>query len=130
MNLVVRPRRLRQSAAVRSLAAETRLDAAELVLPLFVKEGIPEPRPVVSSRYSQAVRYAPRERSRLSFVLAKGQPGVSDRELCRRIHEQTGLQALTRDEFAWKTIRYFPGSTGIPVNFGITIVAETPSRLA
>jgi putative ABC transport system permease protein len=78
--------------------------------------------PVVYSRYSQAVRYAPRERSRLSFVLAKGQPGVTDRELCRRIREQTGLQALTRDEFAWKTIRYFLGSTGIPVNFGITVV--------
>src|SRR5262249_24763965 len=53
---------------------------------------------------------------------AKGQGGVRARELCRRIHEQTGLQALTRDEFAWKTIRYFLGSTGIPVNFGITIV--------
>jgi putative ABC transport system permease protein len=78
--------------------------------------------PVVYSRYSQAVRYTPRERSRLSFVLVKGQPGVADRELCRRIHEQTGLQALTRDQFAWKTIRYFLGSTGIPVNFGITVV--------
>jgi putative ABC transport system permease protein len=78
--------------------------------------------PVVYSRYSQAVRYAPRERSRLSFVLVKGRPGVADRELCRRIHEQTGLQALTRDQFAWKTIRYFLGSTGIPVNFGITVV--------
>ena len=29
--------------------------------------------------------------------------------------------ALTNDEFFWKTINYFLGSTGIPVNFGITI---------
>jgi porphobilinogen synthase len=36
---VVRPRRLRQSAAVRRLVAETRLHPAELVLPVFVKEG-------------------------------------------------------------------------------------------
>jgi porphobilinogen synthase len=48
MNLVVRPRRLRQSAAVRALAAETRLAPADLVLPLFVKEGLAEPRPIVS----------------------------------------------------------------------------------
>jgi porphobilinogen synthase len=48
MNLVVRPRRLRQSAAVRALAAETRLAPADLVLPLFVKEGLTEPRPIVS----------------------------------------------------------------------------------
>jgi len=48
MNLVVRPRRLRRTAAIRSLAAETRLAPADLVLPLFVKEGLPEPRPIVS----------------------------------------------------------------------------------
>ncbi len=40
---VVRPRRLRQSAAVRRLVAETRLHPAELVLPVFVKEGAREP---------------------------------------------------------------------------------------
>ncbi|MCU1473409.1 porphobilinogen synthase [Amnibacterium sp.] len=46
--LTVRPRRLRQSAAVRRLMAETRLDPAQLVLPMFVKEGIDEPRPIAS----------------------------------------------------------------------------------
>jgi len=47
-NLPVRPRRLRQSAAVRRLMAETRLDPAQLVLPMFVKEGIDEPRAITS----------------------------------------------------------------------------------
>ncbi len=47
-SLTIRPRRLRQSAAVRRLMAETRLDPAQLVLPVFVKEGIDEPRPIVS----------------------------------------------------------------------------------
>src|SRR5207248_6414403 len=32
------------------------------------------------------------------------------------------LAALTQQQFFWKTIKYFLGSTGIPVNFGITIV--------
>ncbi|GAA3045254.1 porphobilinogen synthase [Kitasatospora albolonga] len=44
----VRPRRLRQSPAMRRLVAETRLHPAELILPAFVREGITEPRPVSS----------------------------------------------------------------------------------
>ena len=41
-----RPRRLRTSPAMRRLVSETRLHPAELVLPMFVKEGLTEPRPV------------------------------------------------------------------------------------
>jgi len=44
----IRPRRLRRSAAMRRLVEETRLSPAELVLPMFVKEGLTEPRPVPS----------------------------------------------------------------------------------
>jgi porphobilinogen synthase len=40
---VIRPRRLRQSAPLRRLVAETRLHPAELVLPVFVREGISTP---------------------------------------------------------------------------------------
>jgi porphobilinogen synthase len=43
-----RPRRLRSSAALRRLVSETRLDPAELILPMFVKEGLTEPRPIAS----------------------------------------------------------------------------------
>src|SRR5690606_28775299 len=32
-----------------------------------------------------------------------------------------GLQALTNDQFAWKTIDYYMLKTGIPINFGITV---------
>ena len=46
--LRVRPRRLRQTAAVRRLVAQERLSPADLVLPLFVKEGIDAPTPVPS----------------------------------------------------------------------------------
>ncbi len=45
---VIRPRRLRQSTAVRRLVAETRLHPAELVLPVFVREGITEPVPITA----------------------------------------------------------------------------------
>jgi porphobilinogen synthase len=43
-----RPRRLRQTAAVRALVAETRLHQADLVLPVFVREGASEPLPITS----------------------------------------------------------------------------------
>ena len=45
---VVRPRRLRQNAAVRALVAETRLHPRDLVLPVFVKEGAAAPVPIPS----------------------------------------------------------------------------------
>ncbi|MEO3742676.1 porphobilinogen synthase [Plantactinospora sp. B5E13] len=44
----VRPRRLRRSPAIRRLVEETRVAPAELVLPMFVKEGLTEPRPIAS----------------------------------------------------------------------------------
>ena len=43
-----RPRRLRRTPALRRLVAETRLHPAELVLPVFVREGIGSPVPISS----------------------------------------------------------------------------------
>jgi len=45
---LARPRRLRRTPALRALVAETSLRPRDLVLPLFVKEGIAEPQPVSS----------------------------------------------------------------------------------
>ncbi|MGD0556319.1 MAG: porphobilinogen synthase [Streptosporangiaceae bacterium] len=45
---IVRPRRLRRTPALRRLVAETALRPDDLVLPVFVKEGIAEPQPVSS----------------------------------------------------------------------------------
>ena len=44
----IRPRRLRRTPALRRLVAQERLSPADLVLPLFVKEGIDAPAPVPS----------------------------------------------------------------------------------
>jgi porphobilinogen synthase len=45
---VARPRRLRRTEALRRLTAQTSVQPGDLVLPLFVKEGITEPQPVAS----------------------------------------------------------------------------------
>jgi porphobilinogen synthase len=43
-----RPRRLRSSPAMRRLVAQTSLEPRHLVLPMFVADGIDEPRPIAS----------------------------------------------------------------------------------
>jgi porphobilinogen synthase len=43
-----RPRRLRRTPALRRLVAETTVEPRQLVLPLFVREGISEPAPISS----------------------------------------------------------------------------------
>ena len=48
MSLVRRPRRLRQSAAIRELVAETTLQPADLILPMFIMDGIDKPQEMTS----------------------------------------------------------------------------------
>ena len=47
-DLVSRPRRLRTTPAVRRLAAQTRVHPSDLILPVFVREGLTEPAPLGS----------------------------------------------------------------------------------
>ena len=78
--------------------------------------------PVVYTRYSQALGYVGRERNLLSFVLVKPEPNVPIGELAKHITQATGLKAMSGDQFGWATIMYFIRNTGIPINFGITVM--------
>ena len=44
--MIQRPRRLRANAAIRNLVSETQVRKEQLILPLFVREGLAEPKPV------------------------------------------------------------------------------------
>jgi porphobilinogen synthase len=44
----IRPRRLRRTPAIRRLVAETTLEPRQLVLPMFVREDVSEPKPISS----------------------------------------------------------------------------------
>jgi len=77
--------------------------------------------PVIYTRYSQAVQFMPPQRNTLSFILARAERGQQPQKLAQRISRQTGLRALTWDEFFWLNIGYYIENTGIPVNFGITV---------
>lgn len=80
--------------------------------------------PIIYTRFSQATLFVPpTPTGRLTpFVLAKAQPGVDPEELTRRIAEQTDLKALTNVGFANLTMMYYLQHTGIPVNFGTTVL--------
>jgi putative ABC transport system permease protein len=77
--------------------------------------------PVVYTRFSEALRFTPPQRNKMSFVLARAAQGVAPTTLARRIEAGTGLQALTWSEFAWRSVEHYLTRTGIPVNFGITV---------
>lgn len=46
MGIIERPRRLRSTPILRAMVRETRLEPSSLILPLFIREGIPEPRSI------------------------------------------------------------------------------------
>ena len=77
--------------------------------------------PVIHTRYSQAIQWVPTERSTLSAILVKVQPGIDTDVVAARIRDTTGLIAETPEEFRWRTIRYVLKYTGIAINIGTTI---------
>lgn len=92
---VQRPRRLRTTPAMRALVRETRTEPSQLVLPMFVAEGLREPRPIASMpgvvQHSRAsARRAVREAADLGLggVMLFGVPEHKD---------ATGSGALAAD---------------------------------
>ena len=80
-----RPRRLRSSQAVRRLVAETSIEARQLVLPMFVAEGLSKPRPISSmpgvvqhSRESARKVYAEAAAIGLGGIMLFGVPEHKD----------------------------------------------------
>lgn len=78
--------------------------------------------PILYTQYKTALNYVPPEPKQLTFILAKAQDGTPAEEVCQRIEDRTGLVAKTNDQFFWMTIDYYMKRTGIPINFGITVM--------
>lgn len=77
--------------------------------------------PVIYTTFSRATFMGPKVRRSLTYILVKSQPGITVAELAARIHERTGLAALTRSQFERQSMLWIIKKTGILVNFGITI---------
>jgi putative ABC transport system permease protein len=76
---------------------------------------------ILYTRYSNALKYVPGSRNRLSFVLARAAEGQDPKAVAERIERATGLRARTNTEFARDGVQYIIDNTGIPINFGITV---------
>ncbi len=74
------------------------------------------------TKYSQALNYVPGSRNRLTFVLVGISDGEQLADVVDRIEAQTGLKAETRDDFAQAGVQFIIENTGIPTNFGITVL--------
>jgi porphobilinogen synthase len=103
----IRPRRLRRSAAMRRLVAETRLAPAELVLPLFVREGLTEPRPIASlpgvvqhSRDSLRKAVAEAVEAGVGGVMLFGVPEIRDETGSAGVDPRGILNVAIRDVVA------------------------------
>jgi putative ABC transport system permease protein len=78
--------------------------------------------PFVYTTYDRAIEMAPKTRKNLAFVLVQPAPNQAPEEVARRIEKDTGLRALTEEQFFWSTIWWFIYNTGIPVSFGTTVL--------
>jgi len=72
--------------------------------------------------YTRATTFAPQERKLLSFICVKAKQGENLDVICRRITAKTGLAARTAQQFKDLTMNYFMKYTGIPINFGMSVV--------
>jgi len=107
---VSRPRRLRTSASLRDLVAETQLDVRHLVAPLFVREGISEPQPIASlpgivQHTRQSVREEVRQLADLGIraVVLFGVPSIKD---------SIGSEAWNPEGIMQQTLRDLAGDVG------------------
>ncbi|MCK9893960.1 porphobilinogen synthase [Frankia sp. AgB32] len=99
-----RPRRLRATPGVRRLVAETRLHPAELILPVFVREGISEPlalttMPGVVQHTRDSLRKAAVEavEARVGGIMLFGIPAVKDAMGSEGTNPDGILQKAIRD---------------------------------
>jgi len=76
----------------------------------------------IFTRYSLATQYTNNGRNQLSFIIAKSTDGLDAKEVAQNIADQTGLKAITSDQFRIESIMYILANTGIPVSFGTVVV--------
>lgn len=78
--------------------------------------------PIIYTTYSQAQNFIPPQRNVLTFILVKAKTGENFDDLTKRIRERTGLAAYTKKQFIAKSLDYYLKNTGIPINFGTSVL--------
>jgi putative ABC transport system permease protein len=78
--------------------------------------------PIIYTTYTRAMAFAPQERLKLSFILAGIKEGYTSASVIKNIQDHTTLTAYTGEQFKHVTVNYFMKKTGIPINFGISVL--------
>lgn len=78
--------------------------------------------PPIYTTYSNALEFVPPNRKQLSYILVKAREGADIRSIIDKIENATGLKALTAQEFKDVNLNYWMDNTGIPINFGISVM--------
>jgi porphobilinogen synthase len=110
MEMTERPRRLRRTPALRRMVAETRLDPADLVLPVFVREGASAPIPITSmpgvvqhTKASLQAAAAEAAAEGVSAIMIFGVPEVRDAH---------GDAAIADESILAEAVRWVRAETG------------------
>lgn len=78
--------------------------------------------PIAFTTFSRAMSYAPQERRMLTYVLAKVKPGYDPAQVAARISKDLRLAAYTTEQFKQMNTDYWFDNTGLPVNFGLSVL--------
>ncbi len=55
-------------------------------------------------------------------LVVKSEPGYSPGSWPRVLNAQTGLGAFAKEDFTWSTVIFYLKNTGLPINFGLTLL--------
>lgn len=78
--------------------------------------------PTLTTTYERATKLVRTPRRPVSFVLVGLKDGYTNEDVAVRITQHTGTKVLTQEEFFWATIMHNLKYTGIPANFGVTVL--------
>ena len=78
--------------------------------------------PQVYTTYSKALAYHGVNRRKLTYILVKTNPKANIQKVCETITKATGLRAYSAEDFKKINLNYWMTNTGIPINFGISVL--------
>jgi putative ABC transport system permease protein len=80
--------------------------------------------PIAYTTFSRAKQFVPGGNKTIPFVLVKAEDNVPLGDVSRNIAAKSHylVKARTQDDFLWDTVWYNMTRTGIPINFGLTVL--------
>lgn len=78
--------------------------------------------PQIFTLSSRAHTYAPPKRKGITYILVKTKPNYNEDSVIQSIKKKTELSALSTEDFKKLNVTYWKDNTGIPINFGISVI--------